>query len=324
MVTAKGAEVDRVVGFELGADDYVRQNRSACASCCCASRQCCAGRRTARPRPRPRRSPSAGCTSIARRHRAGRRPGGELDGARAAPAVHAVRTAQPRAIPRRAARRRLVGQRRERDPHRRHPRQTPARESWGRSGLTSRPSAGSATASSAPHPSSRREGSGFRTKLFAVSLSLIVLSVLAGEIYLRQKVEANLVERCARISRSGLDLIHDAHRPDGAGRRRGARSPPRRRDRWNDLATGWAPRSRAPDLHPSRRGRAGRHPEVDRAALDDMENHHDRPEVLAALGGRPGSSMRWSATLGRRMMYVAIPVERDGHPILVAAGWPCP
>ncbi len=37
-----------------------------------------------------------------------------------------------------------------------------------------------------------------------------------------------------------------------------------------------------------------------------MENHGDRPEVRSVLdGGESGASMRWSATLGRRLMYVA-------------------
>ena len=58
--------------------------------------------------------------------------------------------------------------------------------------------------------------------------------------------------------------------------------------------------------------------EVPRAALDQVENHHDRPEVLAALGGQPGSSMRWSATLGRRLMYVAVPLALDGRARAVA------
>jgi two-component system phosphate regulon sensor histidine kinase PhoR len=43
-----------------------------------------------------------------------------------------------------------------------------------------------------------------------------------------------------------------------------------------------------------------------------MENHRDRPEVRDALGGRPGCETRFSATLAEDLMYVAIPVWRDG------------
>ena len=41
MVTARGEEVDRVVGFELGATTSSR-SRSACASSSCARGPCCA------------------------------------------------------------------------------------------------------------------------------------------------------------------------------------------------------------------------------------------------------------------------------------------
>jgi len=43
-----------------------------------------------------------------------------------------------------------------------------------------------------------------------------------------------------------------------------------------------------------------------------MENHAGRPEVLAALRRRTGRSTRYSSTLERRMMYVALPFVVDG------------
>ena len=39
-----------------------------------------------------------------------------------------------------------------------------------------------------------------------------------------------------------------------------------------------------------------------------MENHSNRPEVIDALSGGVGSSVRYSTTLGCDMMYVAVPV----------------
>ncbi len=42
-----------------------------------------------------------------------------------------------------------------------------------------------------------------------------------------------------------------------------------------------------------------------------MENHGDRPEIIEALKGSMGSATRFSDTLGRRMMYVALPIQ-DG------------
>ena len=46
---------------------------------------------------------------------------------------------------------------------------------------------------------------------------------------------------------------------------------------------------------------------------DQMDNHRNRPEIDAAFEGIPGSSMRFSNTLGERMLYSAIPLTRkDG------------
>jgi two-component system phosphate regulon sensor histidine kinase PhoR len=42
-----------------------------------------------------------------------------------------------------------------------------------------------------------------------------------------------------------------------------------------------------------------------------MENHADRPEVATALSGGTGQAVRRSATLGREMMYLALPVMRE-------------
>ncbi len=43
-----------------------------------------------------------------------------------------------------------------------------------------------------------------------------------------------------------------------------------------------------------------------------MENHSDRPEFIGALAGRTGESVRYSGTLKRNFMYLAIPVIEKG------------
>lgn len=48
-----------------------------------------------------------------------------------------------------------------------------------------------------------------------------------------------------------------------------------------------------------------------------MENHRDRPEIATALKGASGSSVRFSDTMGRRLMYYAVPVMRDGRVVAV-------
>lgn len=44
-----------------------------------------------------------------------------------------------------------------------------------------------------------------------------------------------------------------------------------------------------------------------------MENHAGRPEVKTALAGKVGNATRFSHTLQREMMYVAVPAVRDGR-----------
>ena len=55
---------------------------------------------------------------------------------------------------------------------------------------------------------------------------------------------------------------------------------------------------------------------------ETMDNHLDRPEVRAALGGRVGSSVRYSHTLRTRMMYVAVPAGEGPTLRVVRAAMP--
>jgi two-component system phosphate regulon sensor histidine kinase PhoR len=51
------------------------------------------------------------------------------------------------------------------------------------------------------------------------------------------------------------------------------------------------------------------------AELARLENHRDRPEVQAALGGRVGRDLRRSATLDAPLLYVALPLRDAGQVI---------
>jgi two-component system phosphate regulon sensor histidine kinase PhoR len=48
-----------------------------------------------------------------------------------------------------------------------------------------------------------------------------------------------------------------------------------------------------------------------------MDNHVDRPEVIGALSGPSGTSTRHSLTLGKNMMYVGIPIKKNGDVVAV-------
>jgi two-component system phosphate regulon sensor histidine kinase PhoR len=48
-----------------------------------------------------------------------------------------------------------------------------------------------------------------------------------------------------------------------------------------------------------------------------MENHGDRPEVVQALAGGAQDSTRFSSTMGEQMLYLALPVEKQGETQLI-------
>ncbi len=48
-----------------------------------------------------------------------------------------------------------------------------------------------------------------------------------------------------------------------------------------------------------------------------MDNHSDRPEITKAQSGEVGSSIRYSTTLQRNMMYVALPIHEDDEIVAV-------
>lgn len=50
---------------------------------------------------------------------------------------------------------------------------------------------------------------------------------------------------------------------------------------------------------------------------DDMENHGNRPEVIQALKGKFGKSLRYSTTVKEKMLYVAVPIGSDSEEIRV-------
>lgn len=63
--------------------------------------------------------------------------------------------------------------------------------------------------------------------------------------------------------------------------------------------------------------------EVSGTGLDSLENHHDRPEVLAALQGGFGSAVRYSTTVRAQMLYVAVPgTSATGEPLVVRLALP--
>jgi two-component system phosphate regulon sensor histidine kinase PhoR len=137
-----------------------------------------------------------------------------------------------------------------------------------------------------------------RGKLFAVSLGLIAVSDLAGELYLRPAVEANLLDRIRGDLYVRLALVELAARGQND----------LQRARWDALADQLGPQAHGRVTFIDADGTVIGDSEVPLAGLAQVENHRDRPEVAAALAGGAQSSTRYSATIHQRLMYAAVPL----------------
>ena len=147
-----------------------------------------------------------------------------------------------------------------------------------------------------------------RTKLVLMSLGLIAASIVILEILVRREIEheilavtrADLFERLALIEREAEGRPAELASGD-----------------WDGWVKELGPRAhlRVTVIRPD--GLVLGDSEVERAALSTLENHRDRPEIAAALAGRPGFAMRWSGTLRQRLVYAALPVRVAGTIVAV-------
>jgi two-component system, OmpR family, phosphate regulon sensor histidine kinase PhoR len=142
---------------------------------------------------------------------------------------------------------------------------------------------------------------GIRAKLFAALLALIVVSLGAGELYLRPTIENDLLERVRGDMSVRLALVAEEARKLAASS--DASSP-----QWDELADRLGQLARTRITFIDQNGVVKGDSELSGPALAQMENHGHRPEVQAALSGHAGDSVRYSATLHYRLLYSAVPV----------------
>ncbi len=141
---------------------------------------------------------------------------------------------------------------------------------------------------------------GIRLKLFLFSLALIAISVLAAEAYMSSALEEQLTDHirsdlivrarlvAQSVVRSGI-TFQDAKAADALA---------------DETAKVAAARITLVRVDGTVVGDS----EVDVLRLMAVENHGARPEVVAALAQGSGSDVRVSETIGRRLMYAAVPV----------------
>ena len=147
---------------------------------------------------------------------------------------------------------------------------------------------------------------GIRAKLFAASLALIVVSLVAGELYLRPAIETDLMARIRADLSARLALVAEQAQTLAATGDASNRE-------WDALADRLGPLARARVTFIDGQGMVKGDSELSGEALERVENHGSRPEVKAALQGRSTDEVRFSATLRRRLLYTATPVVGAGN-----------
>ncbi len=148
-----------------------------------------------------------------------------------------------------------------------------------------------------------------RTKLVLVSLGLIGASIFVLETYLRPQVEAEIVSGLRTDLFARLTLMERDVSALGQGAPVAA---------WDALADDFGARAGLRVTMIGGDGVVLGDSDVDLAALPKVENHRHRTEVAAALAGQRGFTTRMSGTVGRRLVYAAIPVRSGGRIVAVA------
>ncbi len=141
-----------------------------------------------------------------------------------------------------------------------------------------------------------------RTKLFVMSLGLIVLALLVSDLFLAprldrllaERVKADLLVRARLMESETAALVRNEVPHHGAGA-----------EAWENLAKALGQRSDARVTLISQSGLVLGDSSLDEPGVSRMENHRDRPEISDALSKGEGTSLRYSSTLQKRMMYVA-------------------
>jgi two-component system phosphate regulon sensor histidine kinase PhoR len=136
---------------------------------------------------------------------------------------------------------------------------------------------------------------GARGKFFLVSFVLLDLSVAASEIYLVPAVERDLTQRIEQDLHVRLRLVAERAATHAAGLS----------DHWDALADKLGPVAQGRVTFIRADGVVLGDSEVARQDLSKLENHRLRPEIASALAGRANDSMRFSATIKKRMLYAA-------------------
>ena len=138
-----------------------------------------------------------------------------------------------------------------------------------------------------------------RTKLFLISFGLIALALLVSDLFVAPRLDRLLTERVK------TDLLVRAHLMESRASDLARQEPAASADDWERLAEELGLRASARVTLVASDGQVLGDSSLDEPSVSRLENHRERPEIEEALSRGQGASLRYSATLQLRMMYVA-------------------
>ena len=162
-------------------------------------------------------------------------------------------------------------------------------------------------------PVERRARLGIRGKLFLISLGLILVSFAVGYFVIRgqldrsltNRIQSDLTVRAQLIGRQSASLDHPL--TDIAA--------------WNSEARAFGEAARARVTFVRQDGVVIGDSKLESSKVERLDNHGSRPEVRQAWREGTGVSQRYSATLGKPLLYVAVTVQR-AEPLIARVAVP--
>jgi two-component system phosphate regulon sensor histidine kinase PhoR len=133
----------------------------------------------------------------------------------------------------------------------------------------------------------------FATRLVAGTLLVLVLAMAVLLFAAERSLRRDLVGDIERSLESEAGLIREALSPDSA--------------EWGESVRRLAGQNNRRITIVDAAGRVLADSDFPPGPLPAIENHLDRPEIRAALDGKTGIASRRSETVGRTMLYVAVP-----------------
>ena len=160
--------------------------------------------------------------------------------------------------------------------------------------------------SASPPLPNRRSGGllPLQTRMIAAMALLVSVVVLASGFLAEQGLRQRETARIAEDLRRQAELVREALHP--------LEIRLEHRDALQRIAQRMARRAEARVTLMAADGTVVADSGVELDALAAVENHASRPEMVDALAGRAGNATRLSRTLGRRLLYVGVPVRPRG------------